>query len=346
MPVADQPPAQTGVRRGHCLSPSQQQEQLEQLDPESDEARDARLAGDFFDRVSRGLSQSFTATLPNLTFSDRMTLDLGDITLRLFYFGSAHSGNDIVIQVPEERLLLTGDVFLDNGWLPLFCGQDRLDIDRWIEVLHTVLDGSDEVEVVIPAHRKVWSRDKLVLWRDYIVELWEGIKAADAEGLPLDAVLQRFPLPERCGYLRELGHEEAALQRFQERNVTAFWRQLKESAALHLEQLIGEQGIEAALKRYGELRSQPTSDLYFSEVEINRLGYRLLGNEQRREAIAVFSLNAEEHPESWNVHDSLGEALMVNGDRERAIASYRRSVELNPENQNGIAILERLEHGR
>ena len=82
-------------------------------------------------------------------FSPSM-LDLGDIRIRMYFFGRAHSGSDILIHIPEEKLLLTGDLFLDGNWLPLFAGQPKLDIPRWIEVLHTVLDERDEVKQIIP----------------------------------------------------------------------------------------------------------------------------------------------------------------------------------------------------
>jgi len=39
--------------------------------------------------------------------------------------------------------------------------------------------------------------------------------------------------------------------------------------------------------------------------------------------IEIFKLNVEDHPDSFNVHDSLGEAYAANGDRELAIKSYR-----------------------
>ncbi len=35
------------------------------------------------------LEDDFQVALPTVTFSDRMTLDLGDVTLRLVYFGEA-----------------------------------------------------------------------------------------------------------------------------------------------------------------------------------------------------------------------------------------------------------------
>lgn len=80
----------------------------------------------------------------------------------------------------------------------------------------------------------------------------------------------------------------------------------------------------------------------FDEQELNRLGYELIASGQLDKA-AVFELNALAFPESWNVHDSLGEALARRGDLKAAAASYSRSVELNPGNDNGVQALEILE---
>lgn len=317
--------------------------QLDGLDPDSGEAADLRLAYEFNSRNNKGLSEGFKTTLPEKTFADNLVLDLGDLTVKLFYFGRAHSGNDIFIQVPEEGLLLTGDLFLERGWLPLFSGQQKLDIPRWIEVLNRTLDGEDEVKYVIPGHRDIWTREKLAMWRDYIVDLWSGVNSAAAEGLDLEAVLERYPLPEKFFYLKELNHDDAELLRFQERNVTAFWRQLKESAAEIVEAAIRDDGLEAGLKKYRELKTGGSKDVYFSENDFNALGYRLLQSGNVEAAIEVFKLNVEAYPESWNVYDSLGEAYMVNGDKKPAIKYYKKSLELNPDNSNAVEILKNLQ---
>jgi len=65
--------------------------------------------------MSVGLSEGFTPIPPSNIFNDRMSIDLGDLTLKLYYFGRANSGSDILIQVLEEELLITGDLFLDIG---------------------------------------------------------------------------------------------------------------------------------------------------------------------------------------------------------------------------------------
>lgn len=113
-----------------------------------------------------------------ITFNDRMTLQFGDLTVRLLHFGRAHSTGDIFLHIPEEGLLFTGDLFLDQKWLPLFAGLRTLEIPRWIEVLNDVLQPESAVRTVVPGHIGTWPREKLALWRDYIVQLWQAVQAA------------------------------------------------------------------------------------------------------------------------------------------------------------------------
>ncbi len=90
-------------------------------------------------------------------------------------------------------------------------------------------------------------------------------------------------------------------------------------------------------------RDELTLAQRFTEVALNELGYQLLYFWGRTEAaIAVFELNTEWYPESFNVHDSLGEAHMAVGARELAIKHYRRSLSINPENENAATMLQRL----
>lgn len=210
-------------------------ERLKHLDPKSDEAKYLKKRINFSLRNYKTLKQGFIPTPPNITFNDRLTLDLGDMTLKLIYFGRAHSGSDILIHVPEEGILFTGDLFLDQNWLPLFVGQMELDVPMWIEALHLVLDGEAQVKHVIPGHKDFWTREKLVLWRDYIVKLWKGVKTAEADGLGLEAIVARFPLEEKYLYLKKLGHSDQRIKNFHTRNIQAFWKQGKKSAALEME---------------------------------------------------------------------------------------------------------------
>jgi hypothetical protein len=64
-----------------------------------------------------------------------------------------------------------------------------------------------------------------------------------------------------------------------------------------------------------------------TEDELNLQGYRLLSQNKLDEAIALFQRNAKDHPDSWNVYDSLGEAYALKGDKAQAAANYRRALD-------------------
>jgi CubicO group peptidase (beta-lactamase class C family) len=104
--------------------------------------------------------------------------------------------------------------------------------------------------------------------------------------------------------------------------------------------LAGE--TEAAVQAYKEIREKDPKDPAVDENRLNSLGYSFLLDKKLGEAIAVFKLNVELYPGSWNVYDSLAEAYMNNGDKELAIANYEKSLALNPENANGAAMLKKL----
>lgn len=79
-----------------------------------------------------------------------------------------------------------------------------------------------------------------------------------------------------------------------------------------------------------------------SEADLNAWGYSLLQQGALEKALAVFKLNVELHPDSWNVYDSYGEALLKNGQKEQAIIMYRKSIELNPGSKHRKKVLEEL----
>jgi polyisoprenoid-binding protein YceI len=102
---------------------------------------------------------------------------------------------------------------------------------------------------------------------------------------------------------------------------------------------IDSAGIDQAAARYRRLRQSEPEGYNFGEGQLNIVGYRLLQHGRIKEAVQVFRLNAEAHPQSSNVHDSLGEALAAAGDRANAIASYERSLALDPKNAGAMEML-------
>jgi len=71
-----------------------------------------------------------------------------------------------------------------------------------------------------------------------------------------------------------------------------------------------------------------------AEVDVNNLGYQLLGGGKIDDATEVFKKNTELYPESWNVWDSLAEGYMNKGEKQLAIDYYKKALGMAPENQH------------
>jgi tetratricopeptide (TPR) repeat protein len=65
-----------------------------------------------------------------------------------------------------------------------------------------------------------------------------------------------------------------------------------------------------------------------TEAEINQYGYQLLFGGKVDEAIKIFQKNVKDHPDSWNVYDSLGEGYATKGDTKKAIEYYTKALNM------------------
>jgi len=105
-----------------------------------------------------------------------------------------------------------------------------------------------------------------------------------------------------------------------------------------LRKTIDEKGIKEAWIVYNDITKNKKAEFDFNEANINSLGYAYIENNIDA-ALAVFKMNIELYPNSWNVYDSYGEALLKNGQKDSAIVYYKKSIQMNPGNTNGIKIL-------
>jgi len=125
----------------------------------------------------------------------------------------------------------------------------------------------------------------------------------------------------------------------------ALWADLEEGHA-KVQQLIEQGRTQEAAAVIAKVASAAIAADLLGEMDINMMGYQLLGQEQPQLAIAVLELNAKTYPESSNVYDSLGEAYMNDGQIELAIKNYRKSLELDPGNGNAQQMIKQMQSDR
>lgn len=103
-------------------------------------------------------------------------------------------------------------------------------------------------------------------------------------------------------------------------------------------------GIEASIVRYRELREQfyGKGGYDFGEGGLNSFGYQLLRGNDPEAAIRIFTMNAENFPNSPNVWGSLGEGYMKAGKMSMAESSYRKVLNVDPGNKNAMEMLQKI----
>ena len=85
-------------------------------------------------------------TPPTTLFDDRLTLDLDGLRVELLYVGPAHTAGDVIVHLPAQRVVFTGDILFrlctPIGWEGTFA--------KWSAALDRIV--ALDPAVIIPGH--------------------------------------------------------------------------------------------------------------------------------------------------------------------------------------------------
>jgi cyclase len=120
--------------------------------------------------------QNMQVTLPTLTFDRSLILHQKTRTVEILYLGRAHTEGDVVVYLPKEKFIATGDML--QGWVP-YMG-DGYPYD-WIQTLTNVerLD----FDSALGGHGDLMhGKGTFELWKAYLHDLMEAAGQAYAQG--------------------------------------------------------------------------------------------------------------------------------------------------------------------
>jgi glyoxylase-like metal-dependent hydrolase (beta-lactamase superfamily II) len=182
----------------------------------------------FSELHSLDLQEGYPVVKPTLTFADKHTIDLGDLRLELVFFGKGHSNSDILIYVPQERLLVTGAIAYQRAHLPEIGETTEMqDIHRFLAVLDRFCAEDVKIDHVISSHSLPQVKKDLLPVRDYYQRMLAGVRAAQKEGLTLEQTAARLAVRTNFPALRE-SPPGVWSHGMHERNLRNLWRILQE----------------------------------------------------------------------------------------------------------------------
>lgn len=123
-----------------------------------------------------------TPTYPTVTFSGEMELTVGKRVVRVLEVGPAHSVGDVIVHVPDERVVYAGDVQVFGSHGVIHSGP----VANFIKACDTII-GLD-VDTVVPGHGPVGGKAEVVRFRDYLERVRAHATAAHQRGqTPIEA---------------------------------------------------------------------------------------------------------------------------------------------------------------
>lgn len=97
---------------------------------------------------ARENAEGTTIIEPSETFSDRKTIQMGDTLIEVLHMGPAHSPGDTQVWLPEQKVLIAGDIAFSERMPPIFEGTCT---SCWIETFEAELEPLG-AEIIIPGH--------------------------------------------------------------------------------------------------------------------------------------------------------------------------------------------------
>ena len=157
-----------------------------------------RLINMYRDRIPEAVEE-WKATLeiikPEITFEGRTTVFRGDKQIELIPVGG-HTPATIVVLLPNENLLFTGDVVVTNR--PPFLSQGNT--KQWLEAL-TYLRKL-QYDVLIPGHGQLTGKEATEKMSEYLRMVRRRVRSAYQSGLPkadtarsLSHLIRFWPIP-------------------------------------------------------------------------------------------------------------------------------------------------------
>lgn len=103
-----------------------------------------------------------TIAPPTRTFTGRLSVDVGGREVTLIEVGPAHTPGDVLVHVPDAKLVYAGDILFIDSTPIVWAGPPQ----RWVDACNLLLDLP--VATIVPGHGPVTGKTGVAQVRDYL----------------------------------------------------------------------------------------------------------------------------------------------------------------------------------
>jgi glyoxylase-like metal-dependent hydrolase (beta-lactamase superfamily II) len=122
--------------------------------------------------------EGITKTLPTRTFEKQLGLRVGDKRVELLEVGPCHTRGDVLVHLPDEGIMFTGDILFVDGTPIMWVGP----VSNWIAACDRMLELG--VETVVPGHGPITDARGVRGVKDYLEYVTAQARERFDAGMP------------------------------------------------------------------------------------------------------------------------------------------------------------------
>ncbi len=143
-----------------------------------------------------GVANTTVLALPNHPIDPArlpMSIDLGGVTAVVESY-PGHSGTDIIVRVPEQNVVYTGDL-LFNGWYPV-CFDEKATVSGWRDTLKKFA-AFDKDTLFVPGHGQICGQEGIASIREVFDDIAGHAEEMFKAGVPAEEAQHRYVVPDK-----------------------------------------------------------------------------------------------------------------------------------------------------
>jgi cyclase len=122
-----------------------------------------------------------------------LSIDLGGLTTVIESY-PGHSGTDMIVRVPEQNVVYTGDL-LFSGWYPV-CFDEKATVSGWRDTLKKFA-AFDKDTLFVPGHGQICGQEGIATLREVFDDIAEQAKKMFKAGVPAEEAQHRYAVPDK-----------------------------------------------------------------------------------------------------------------------------------------------------
>lgn len=127
-------------------------------------------------------------TAPNVTLTHTLTLFRGSREIRILHLGRGHTGGDVIVYLPKERVIATGDLLVENT---SYMGDAFF--SEWVDTIEALK--KLDFDTVLPGHGQAFKgKAKLDHWQAYLRDFWSQAQKFHKAGVPWEEAAKQVDL--------------------------------------------------------------------------------------------------------------------------------------------------------